>query len=193
MNDPSFSMPQALAAASKAPNLPRQALPQARPTPPHARQTLSRARRALAGLLGLAAGLLFTAIAWAGPYLDRAGLLLGEMHRANEFLQAHAGDKELAALIREAHAGDKELAALIREGAEARVRAARKMSVPKEVVPMHPHFLLALENAERAAAAAQEGVFDRFGHHLRVSRDEEGVFRSMLAQQKYELPSIAGK
>jgi hypothetical protein len=179
MNDPSFSMPQALAAASKAPNLPRQALPQARPTPPHSRQTLSRARRAMAGLLGLAAGLLFTAIAWAGPYLDRAGLLLGEMHRANEFLQAHAGDKELAALIR--------------EGAEARVRAARKMSVPKEVVPMHPHFLLALENAERAAAAAQEGVFDRFGHHLRVSRDEEGVFRSMLAQQKYELPSIAGK
>lgn len=142
-------------------------------------RSLPPARKALAGLLGLAACLLFAASAWAGPYLDRAGLLLGEMHRANEFLQAHAGDKELAALIR--------------EGAEARVRAARKMSVPKEVVPMHPHFLLALENAERAAAAAQEGTLERFGHHLRVSRDEEGVFRSMLAQQKYDLPAVAGK
>ncbi|HEU4409203.1 MAG TPA: hypothetical protein VFS43_28350 [Polyangiaceae bacterium] len=136
-------------------------------------------RRARAALLWLLAGVLAAANAWAGPYLDRAGLLVGEMHRANEFLQAHAGDKELAALVR--------------EGAEARVRAARKMSVPKEVVPMHPHLLLALENAERAAAAAQEGTLERFGHHLRVSRDEESVFRAMLAQQKYELPSVAGK
>jgi hypothetical protein len=138
--------------------------------------TRTPARRRAPWLL---AALLVVTNAWAGPYLDRAGLLVGEMHRANEFLQARVGDKELAALVR--------------EGAEARVRAARKMSVPKEVVPMHPHLLLALENAERAAAAAQEGTLERFGHHLRVSRDEESVFRAMLAQQKYELPSVAGK
>jgi hypothetical protein len=136
-------------------------------------------RRARAVVPWLAAALLAVTNAWAGPYLDRAGLLVGEMHRANEFLQAHAGDKELAGLVR--------------EGAEARVRAARKMTVPKEVVPMHPHLLLALENAERAAAAAQEGTIERFGRHLRVSRDEESVFRAMLAQQKFELPSVAGK
>ncbi len=142
-------------------------------------RSLFAPRRAGAGALGFAACMLVAASAWAGPYLDRAGLLVGEMRRANEFLQAHAGDKELAALVR--------------EGAEARVRAARKMSVPKEVVPMHPHLLLALENAERAAAAAQEGTFERYGHHLRLSRDEESAFRSMLAQQKFELPAIAGK
>jgi hypothetical protein len=137
------------------------------------------ARRARAGFFACLALVLVAVNAWAGPYLDRAGILVGEMRRANEFLQAHAGDKELAAIVREA--------------AEARVKAARKMSVPKEVASMHPHLLLALENAERAAAAAHEGTFERFGHHLRVSRDEESVFRSMLAQQKYDLPAIAGK
>lgn len=132
-------------------------------------------RRLLALSLALAL-LVCSVIAWAGTYLDRAGVLLGEAHREDEFLLAHLSDKELAEVT---HAL-----------AEARVSAARKMGVPKEVGGVHPHLLMVLENAERAAAAAQEGDSEKFLHHLRVARDEEAAFRSLLKQQGLSLPDV---
>ena len=130
----------------------------------------------LARLLVLLAVLLVTSLAHAGSYLDRAALLLGEARRGNEWVLSHLGDKELALV---AHTM-----------AEARVRAAQKMAVPKEVAGMHPHLLLALESSERAAAAASEGENEKFLHHLRIARDEESAFRGLLAQQKLSLPSV---
>lgn len=130
-------------------------------------------------LLALAATALVATIAVAGTYLDRAALLLADCKRTNEWVLGHLSDRELAAVARDV--------------AEARVRAARGMSVPKEVAGVHPHLLLALENGERACAAAADGDTDRFMHHLRISRDEDGIFRSLLAQQKLQLPPIKGR
>ena len=117
--------------------------------------------------------------AYAGPYLDRAAILLSDARRGSEWLLTHLSDKELATILREM--------------AEARLRAARKLTVPKEVIGAHPHLLLTLENAERAAAAAQEGSNERFLHYLRLAREEDANFRAVLAAQKYELPPIDGK
>ena len=133
-------------------------------------------RRLFLGGLLTSAALLTTGLAFAGSYLDRAALLLNECHQTNEWLLAHLTDKELAAV---AH-----------DMADARVKAARRMAVPKDVVAAHPHFLLTLENAERAADAAAAGDLEHFMQYLRVSRDEEGLFRSLLTQLKLQLPPI---
>ncbi|MFO0661341.1 MAG: hypothetical protein U0165_16135, partial [Polyangiaceae bacterium] len=90
----------------------------------------------LVTLLALFSVVLVATIAHAGTYLDTAALLLSDARRSNEWVMSHLSDRELA---KAAH-----------ESAEARVRAARQMTVPKEVVTMHPHLLLALENSERA-------------------------------------------
>lgn len=130
----------------------------------------------LAALIALLTATTLAALCYAGTYLDRAALLLQESRRSNEWLLAHLSDKELAAVARDV--------------AEARVKTARKMSVPKEVINMHPHLLLMLENSERAASSAADGDTDRFMYHLRIARDEDSLFRSLLSQQKYQLPTI---
>lgn len=128
------------------------------------------------GALITAASILIATVALAGSYLDRAALLLADCRRSNDWVMSHLGDRELAAVARDM--------------AEARVKVARKMVVPKEVVQAHPHLLLALENSERAAAFAADGDSDGFFRHVRVSRDEDGLFRSLLAQQKLQLPPV---
>ena len=123
--------------------------------------------------------LLVTSVAWGGSYLDRSALLLADARRGNEWVLSHLGDKELASMMRDV--------------AEGRIRAARGMSVPKDVAGVHPHLLLMLENSERAAAAAADGDNEKFLHHLRTSRDEEANFRGLLAQQKLSLPNVDKK
>ena len=130
----------------------------------------------LSGMLLAFALLLVVSLAVAGSYLDRCALLLVEARQTNDWVLAHLGDKELAQVAQTA--------------SEARVKAARAMSVPKEVAGVHPHLLLALENSERAAAAAADGDTDRFLHHLRMARDEDATFRALLGQQHLSLPGI---
>jgi len=128
-------------------------------------------------LLGVLAGLaLAPREAHAGSYLDRAAILLDECRRGNDWLLAHLTDRELATVQREL--------------AEARLKAARKMQVPKEVVSAHPHLLLCLENAERAASSAADGDQQGFFRFLRQCRDEEGLFKALLTQLKYQLPAV---
>lgn len=115
-------------------------------------------------------------VAWAGSYLDRSALLVTESRQTSEWLFTHLGDKELAELAHPVTV--------------ARVKAARGMSVPKEVVNAHPHLLLSLEAAERAASSATKGDNEKFLQHLRQARDEEQMFRHLLAQQKLQLPSV---
>lgn len=131
-------------------------------------------RRTLLGLLS--AAVLLAPDARAGSYLDRAAILFDASRRANDWLLAHLSDRELAAVIR--------------DEAEARVKIARKMQVPKEIVAAHPHLLLSLENAERAASAAADGDNEGFFRYLRQCRDEEGLFRALLTQLKLQLPAI---
>ena len=117
--------------------------------------------------------------AFAGSYLDRAALLLDEARKEGDMLQPRTQDKEIVLVIK----------AL----SEARARVARKMEIPAAVGRAHPHLLLVLENYERAADAASEGNFSKFMEHLSTARDEEKLFRSLLAELGFALPELTSK
>ena len=134
-------------------------------------------RLALALVLSVASALVLVAPpAWAGSYLDRAALLLDQ------------GKKEGDMLFPRTH--DKELVAIVRALAEVRVRMARKMEVPAAIGKAHPHLLLVLENYERAAEAAHQGNFKKFVQHLNSARDEERIFRTVVADLGHALPDV---
>jgi hypothetical protein len=116
--------------------------------------------------------------AWAGSYLDRASFLVFE------------GNAELSLLRRKLH--DPELALLVHALTTARVRAASAMLVPKEVVQAHPHLLLFLENCERSARSVVERKHKEFLQFLALARDEEQLFRGILKQLGWALPTFPG-
>jgi hypothetical protein len=118
--------------------------------------------------------LCLTSVAWAGSYLDRTALLINEAHRAGAFLRQRSSDRELARVVHQA--------------SEARLEAAQRMNVPKEVVLAHPHVLIVLEHHERAAFAAVEGDTQRFLIHELKADEEERVLRSVLEQLGWPLP-----
>jgi hypothetical protein len=113
----------------------------------------------------------------AGSYLDRAALLLDEARKEGDLLQPRVADKELIRLIKTL--------------AEVRVKMSRSMEVPASVAKAHPHLLLVLENAERAADAAQQGDFKKFMQHLQAARDEDRTFRAVLAELHFKLPELS--
>ena len=125
-------------------------------------------------LLAALTPLLVSHSAQAGTYLNRAALLISGARRESEYLRAHLGDKDLADLV---HAV-----------AQARLAAASRMNVPKEVVQAHPHLLLTLENYERSAEAATQSQSDRFLVYQQRARDEEQVLRGVLKQLGWALP-----
>jgi hypothetical protein len=112
-------------------------------------------------------------LAWAGTYLDRAGILVRQARSEADYLEYRLGDHELAALVHRMSV--------------ARLAAARDMSIPKEVTQAHPHLLLMLENCERAADAAETGASQRFIVYQRRARDEEQIFRSIMRQFGFPL------
>lgn len=117
---------------------------------------------------------LVTSVAWAGSYLDRAALLINEARRASQFLRHRTYDKELARVVHHA--------------AVARLEAAQKMSVPKEVYLAHPHVLIVLEHHERAADAAANGDVPKFFVYELKADEEERVLRSVFEQLGWPLP-----
>jgi len=114
-------------------------------------------------------------LAHAGSYLDRAAFLIGQATRENEFLRKRLYDRELARLVSQV--------------ARGRLESAKDTLVPKEVVLAHPHLLLMLEHYERAASAATEGEVGRYFELERAARDEEQIFRGILRQLGWSLPS----
>jgi hypothetical protein len=108
--------------------------------------------------------------------LDRAALLI------------FVANTEMDLLRRKLY--DGELARLIHQQTEARTHAASTMMVPPDVVQAHPHLLLMLENCERAASSAVERKAPEFLKFLGLARDEEQLFRSILKQLGWELPSV---
>ena len=117
--------------------------------------------------------------AWAGSYLDRAALLLDQARKEGDMLQPRTHDKELVELVKSL--------------AEVRVKVAGKMEVPAAIAKAHPHLLLVLENSERAAYAASMGNFRKFMDHLNTARDEERIFRAIVAELGYSLPELQSK
>ena len=124
-------------------------------------------------VLVLALGLL-AAPAFAGSYLDRAGLFVTQATQEADYLRNRLSDKELARVVRDM--------------ARARLATAGSMNVPKEVTQAHPHLLLVLENYERAADAAVDGQSERFLIYQLRARDEERVLRGVLKQLGWSLP-----
>lgn len=125
-------------------------------------------------LLAAGAPLLVATPAFAGSYLNRASLLIRHGLKEIEYLRARVYDKELANVVHQL--------------AQARLEAAGKMAVPKEVVQAHPHVLLVLENCERAAQAAKDGSPERFLVYLQRALDEERTLRAVLRQLGWSLP-----
>lgn len=139
--------------------------------------TAGRLRRRF--FAAVAAGAALTAVAspaFAGSYLDRAGILIGAASRESDFLRARLGDAELAVALQRV--------------ARSRLEAATRMQVPKEIVQAHPHVLLVLENYERAASAAADGSPERFLVYQRRAREEEIVLRGVLKQLGWALPKV---
>jgi hypothetical protein len=118
--------------------------------------------------------LCWSKVAHAGSYLNRAAVLVVNARRESEYLRGHVNDKDLAELV---HAV-----------ASARLEAASRMQVPKEVVQAHPHLLLVLQNYERSADAASEGHMERFLIYQQRAVDEEGILRGVLKQLGWSLP-----
>jgi hypothetical protein len=129
-------------------------------------------RRAWCLLVGSAA-LLVATEAFAGSYLNRAHLLIKQGMKEMEYLRARVNDKELASVVHQI--------------AEARLDAAGKMTVPKEVTQAHPHVLLVLENCERAAQAAKDGDPERFMLFYQRALDEERTLRFVLKKLGWSL------
>ncbi|MBX3183730.1 MAG: hypothetical protein KIT72_06370 [Polyangiaceae bacterium] len=130
-------------------------------------------RRALCVALPLMA-LTWALPAFAGSYLDRAGLLVSHARKEADYLRARLSDKELAEVVQ--------------AQAEARLGAARRMQVPKQVAAAHPHLLMMLEHYERAAAAAVRGATNEFFKKQLAAREEERVLRGVLKQLGWSLP-----
>ncbi|MCC6217140.1 MAG: hypothetical protein IT376_19935 [Polyangiaceae bacterium] len=134
-------------------------------------------QRRLVAAVAVGAALSAVALpAYAGSYLDRAGVLTGLGSRESDFLRARLGDGELALALHRV--------------ARGRLDAAARMQVPKEVAQAHPHVLLVLENYERAANAAAEGSPERFLVYQRRAREEEQVLRGVLKQLGWALPKL---
>lgn len=133
----------------------------------------------LRALLGLAVALIVVCalpgVARAGSYLDRAAVLLAGSRHESDQLRSRLTDKELATVV----------AAI----ADTRVRVASRMEVPAAVAKAHPHLLLALEHAERAAAAAVEGSYKVALEKLEAARREDEAFRGVLKELGHALPS----
>jgi hypothetical protein len=133
------------------------------------------ARRWFLLLAGLSP-LLVSGAAYAGSYLNRAAMLVIQASRESEYLRGRVNDKDLAELVHQV--------------AVARLEAASRMNVPKEVVQAHPHLLLTLENYERSADAAVQGHNDRFLVYQQRARDEEVILRGVLRQLGWALPDF---
>jgi hypothetical protein len=130
-------------------------------------------RRALLRFPALAV-LLVCLPAEAGSYLNRAAMLVAQASQESDFLRARVNDRDLAALVHRV--------------ALARLEAASRMNVPKEVAQAHPHLLLVLENYERSADAAKESQAERFLIYQQRARDEERTLRGVLKQLGWTLP-----
>lgn len=134
-----------------------------------------KSRRWFLALLATAP-LAFATRAEAGSYLNRAAMLVIAASRESQYLRGRVNDKDLAELVHQV--------------ATARLAAASRMNVPKEVVMAHPHLLLCLENYERSAEAAVDGQNDRFLVYQQRARDEEGILRGVLKQLGWGLPDF---
>src|SRR5438045_1061322 len=91
------------------------------------KRTLEGGKRWALALLVAVFGTTLSLEAFAGSYLDRAGLLVRQGRSEADYLEYRVRNRELAEVVHRM--------------ATARLSAAREMPVPKEVTQAHPHIL----------------------------------------------------
>lgn len=140
-----------------------------------ARGVSSIFRRRFLVRAGVSCVALWAAPAYGGSYLDRASILLSSALDELSYLASRLYDTELAQVLHRV--------------AASRLGAAGEMMVPKEVVLAHPHLLMMLESCERATSAAVEKQAKDFLKFARSARDEDQLFRSVLKQLGWVVPT----
>jgi hypothetical protein len=80
------------------------------------------------------------------------------------------------------HLGDRSLAAYAQTIALQTVTAAERMTPPKNLVHLHPHLVLVLENIERSFHHAAESRMERYRHHQKVVRKELHLLEALAEQ-----------
>ncbi|MBI5488994.1 MAG: hypothetical protein HY905_16790 [Deltaproteobacteria bacterium] len=110
-------------------------------------------------------------------YLSQFVLMMDWVNRAIVYVPRHTGDRNLAEV---AHAV-----------AEVLVTKSERLTPPERLSDLHPHFVLVLENAERAFAYLAEGESDKAERHLALVRDEMRIMRQVQRDIGIEIPELA--
>lgn len=137
----------------------------------------SRARNAILSIAAAAA--LLPAAARATPlpsYLSQFVLMMDWVNRSIAYVSRHSSDTDLADV---AHAV-----------AEDFVEKAQRLTPPDKLVDLHPHFLLVLENVERAFHFMAEGDAERADHHMAIAREEIRNLRQIQRDIGIEIPEL---
>jgi len=128
----------------------------------------------VAGLLG--GGRTATATPLA-TYLSQFVLMMDWVNRAIVYVPRHEADTDLADV---AHAV-----------AETLVEKSQRLTPPDELRDLHPHFLLVLENAERAFHYLSQSDDEKADRHMAVVRDEIRIMRQIQREIGIEIPELA--
>jgi hypothetical protein len=131
-------------------------------------------------LLIVALGGVATTPAAATPlpnYLAQFVLMMDWVNRAIVYVPRHDDDTALAKV---AHAV-----------AETLVEESQRLAPPDELRDLHPHFVLVLENTERAFHYLEQGDGERADRHFAVVRDETRLLRQIQREIGIDIPELA--
>jgi len=110
-------------------------------------------------------------------YINKYVMMVDWLTRTELWVTTHLEDLELC---RWAHAI-----------AERHVELAQRMTPPSELAAVHPHFLIAMENAERMFDNAGAGARKAFRRHRRIVREEFRIIAELLQANGIYLPTMA--
>lgn len=80
------------------------------------------------------------------------------------------------------HLGDKGLVSYVHAISDANVTEAARLAPPPNYAVLHPHFVIVLENLERAMFFASKGDLSRYRKHIKTMRKEIVLLESLAAK-----------
>jgi len=109
-----------------------------------------------------------------GEYANRLVYVMDWVVKSNNYLREHITDRKLAKYMNEI--------------ALRHVEMCRLWTPPEEFRDLHPHFIIMLENAERAFYFAGTGVLSGYRKHHRILRNELRLVDALLDRNRITLP-----
>jgi len=106
---------------------------------------------------------------------------------ANRFVMVLDWVKKTSNFMRD-HINDKGLARHLQDLAARQVDLSSVLTPPEEWKPIHPHFLLVLENTERAFYFAARGELASYRRHSHIMREELRMVETLIARNRIQLP-----